>query len=93
MSCCGEQRARLRSDAAGARNLAAASATPNAGAAPIPPTRTGDVMLRYVGRGPLALRGPRTGRVYRVVAGDSVVHVHPDDADALRRTRLFTIAV
>lgn len=48
--------------------------------------------LRYLRDGQLALRGPRTGRVYHFDSQSDPTPVGATDLEALLLTRLFTIA-
>ncbi len=50
----------------------------------------GDIPLRYHGEGPLVLRGPRSGRVYRFDAAQDPTLVAVEDLAALLLTRLFS---
>jgi hypothetical protein len=86
--CCGQKRAQQKADAA----LARARARPVPTSAPAPAAQareTGQPELRYLGDGTIALRGPRTGRVYYFDAAGDPTAVHADDADALLRTGLL----
>jgi hypothetical protein len=47
------------------------------------------VLLRYLARAPIALRGARTGREYRFDATHAEQHVEAADAAALLSTRFF----
>jgi len=91
MACCGSRRAQAGTPGRGrdeGRNVNA-PATPEAPARPAQATSGPSVPLRYLRRDPLALRGPRTGRIYHVSGASAVVAAHPDDAPALLRTGLF----
>jgi hypothetical protein len=86
MSCSGQKRA-LVSTAPNSRapsqplnSSAVASSTQS--------HQAGDMKLRHLGHGALLMRGPRTGRVYYAGAG-ATIGVHPDDVEALLRTRVF----
>jgi hypothetical protein len=81
MSCCGSRRMQLSESVGQARR-----------AAPEPPPErlpaTG-AELRYTGAADLALRGPASGRVYRVGPARRQLLVETADAAALLRTGLF----
>ena len=90
MSCCGNKRAALT--AARSRRWERAPqdplpSTPDApgGARDGSPGAT----LLYLGPPGLALRGPRTGRVYHCDFAESPLEVDPADTDALLATGLF----
>ncbi len=89
MSCCQEKRARWWEQAAsgyGKQPPAQAQPVTTVAAAPVEKSRPA---LRFLGKGGLSLRGPHTGRVYQFADGGDSTPVHPDDLDALLRTRLF----
>jgi hypothetical protein len=87
MPCCGQGRAQL------ARSLTrAAEPAPRPAEPPAPrPGAAADarVLLRYLARAPIALRGARTGREYRFDATHAEQHVEAADAAALLSTRFF----
>jgi hypothetical protein len=90
MSCCGEKRAALKAGWASNRAQESLNASP-------PPTvsargadETNGVVLRYVGRGAIALRGPHAGPVYYFAEAGSATVVRENDVEALLRTQLFT---
>jgi hypothetical protein len=56
---------------------------------PPKPPQPGDTALRYRSEGLFALRGPRTGRVYRFDAQGEPTPVAAEDLEALLLTRLF----
>ncbi len=82
MSCCSQRRHAspaappLRAAAAGAAAAPAASAAATQ-------------RLRYLRDASLALRGPFSGRVYRVDARSAVIDADARDAEPLLRTALF----
>jgi len=79
MSCCSRQR---RSAARSPfRPLVVAPAKPVAAAK--------DSELRYLGRHPLALKGPATRKLYRIGPGQRIVAVDPADVAAMLRSGLF----
>ena len=90
MACCGSRRAQLKVHTNEASDGQRVTMWTAAAALPQSPTRANNtpLMLRYLRRQALALRGPRTGAVYQVADASPVV-VHPDDAPALLRTGLF----
>ncbi len=90
MSCCGQKRAALKSAAAAMRARMHAAARPAVHA----PKTTAAVepRLRYLGTAAIALRGPRSGRVYRCAAGEDAIAIDRLDLDALLATRLFACA-
>ncbi len=81
MSCCSDRRAAI----APAPRLRAAAEPPP----PVEPPPAAAVALRYRGDTPLALRGPFSGRVYRVGPKAHDVDADARDAEALLRTLLF----
>ncbi len=88
MTCCGQKRASVRTRGAapaGSRTVAS-RVTPRAGRF----GRADGVTLRYVGSGPMTMRGPRTGRVYSCSVAGAAMLVDRLDVEALLRTRLFT---
>lgn len=99
MGCCGQKRALLR-------NTSASTAPPARPAAPVPagPTRlppanasawvtpAGTVVLRYLERAPIVVRGSVTGRRYHFSAGSPLLLVDRRDAEALLRTRFFQLS-
>jgi hypothetical protein len=86
MSCCGQKRALVST----ATNSQAPSRSLNSSAvaSSAQSHQAGDMKLRHLGHGALLTRGPRTGRLYYVGAG-ATIGVHPDDVEALLRTRVF----
>src|SRR5688500_7956910 len=93
MGCCGSRRAALTAhtnNGSGDLPMAAPRTTSPAIHSPTRANRA-VLTLRYLQRGTLALRGPRTGSVYHVSDAGPVA-VHPDDAPALLRTGLFARA-
>ncbi len=85
MTCC-----------SGRRAAAAAAATPLlAPAVPVPVRRlpAAGGLLAYTGDATLALRGPASGRIYRVAPGGRPFEADPRDVDALLRCGLFRRAV
>jgi hypothetical protein len=103
MACCGQRRtALINPSSVGARpsvpsSVAPAGATRSAVttalvAAPInpPPLPMGSsVMLRYLERSRILVRGPVTGRQYEFSATNAIRPVAYADAEALVRTRFF----
>ena len=81
MSCCSDRRAAF----APAPRLRAAADPPP----PVEPAPVAAVALRYLGDTSLALRGPFSGRVYRVGPEAQDIDADARDAEALLRTRLF----
>jgi hypothetical protein len=81
MGCCGQQRAALSTARRLPRDAAARPPRPRVGAGP--------VALRFVGNGPVRVRGTASGRVYRFANAGEVQHVDARDAAALLRTRVF----
>ena len=89
MSCCGQKREALQTGSANARAQINFRATPSrATKAPLS-IEMGSALLRYLGAGTISLRGAYTGRVYYFAEKGNPTVVHPDDVDALLRTRLF----
>lgn len=90
MSCCGEKRAALTAQLNARRSR---SPAPDSGVNALPvPSKTPDVLLRYLGERDLALRGPQSDRVYVFIAGGEAVPVDPGDADAFLSSHLFVFA-
>ena len=83
MSCCGQQRDRLRASHSPA--LARGSGL----APPTPPPPSGGVALRYRERARVLVRGPVTGLTYEFSASQPTRNVDARDAEALLRTRWF----
>jgi hypothetical protein len=84
MPCCGSRRIELA-----ARFHAAPRALAES---PDPIRQEAVVALRYSGSAKLALRGPATGRVYRIGPRMRQLSADARDADALIRTGLFVPA-
>jgi len=82
VSCCGSARMQI---------TARYGATPTS-PAPQPPLPEGAVPLRYAGGADMALRGPASGRIYRVGRGNRALRADPRDAQALIATGLFVAA-
>jgi|GEM_PF-3922308 len=59
-----------------------------AAALPTQPERE-PTRLRYLGKTPLSLRGPFSGKVYELPASQTEILVDPNDQAALLRTGLF----
>lgn len=53
------------------------------------PQETNDIILRYLGHGPLSIRGPRTGLVYYFEDANHTTTVHERDCEVFLRTGLF----
>ena len=80
MSCCGSAR----------RQWAARHGSGRAAASPPePPAPQNAVALRYGGGADMALRGPASGRIYRVGTDRRTLEADPRDAEALLATGLF----
>jgi hypothetical protein len=62
---------------------------PERGAATPAGRRGRHCLVRYTGPLPGALRGPRTGSLYRFTASARTALIDTDDLDALRHTRLL----
>ena len=82
MSCCGNKRTALTAQYRRSWNRDPA-------AAPSPPRAENLVVLRYAGAGPLAVRGPSSGRVYELPETGTSIGVDPADVAALTATLLF----
>ena len=67
-------------------------ARPRASQRPVRIDRGTGVILKFVGQGTLALRGPRSGRTYQVAATGDLVLAHPDDVEDMLRRCDFTQA-
>lgn len=80
MSCCSDRRA----TAAPLPALRAAALKPAPRA-----TQQGGTLLHFTGSANLALRGPFSGKVYRIAPSHRMIAAHPDDVAALLRTGLF----
>jgi hypothetical protein len=78
MGCCGRARDAVRQEYA--------SVTPEA--APARPLQPG-AAIRYLGRSPILIRGPLTGRAWTFRPGEPDQLVDPHDAEVLVRTGLF----
>lgn len=91
MSCCGKKRAAVaHSSAIPAAGIARPAPNPGAaGLAGKGGREAEEPVLRYVGDHPISLNGPRSGRVYYFAAPGYQLLVHPDDVEALIRTRQF----
>jgi hypothetical protein len=76
MGCCGRARDAVRQEYA--------SVTPEA-ARPLQP----GAAIRYLGRSPILIRGPLTGRAWTFRPGEPDQLVDPHDAEVLVRTGLF----
>jgi len=62
---------------------------PVAIAPPPPAAEPASQSLRYLGKHPLALKGPASRKLYRMGPGQRVVAVDPVDVAALLRSGLF----
>ena len=88
MSCCGQKRAQL--NVRPVVNTVSAPVSAGAGRrVPRASRKTAGVLLKYVGHGALVLRGPRSGRTYQMFETGDLAFVHPDDVEAMIRTRAF----
>lgn len=87
MSCCGHRRATFNSASAPARARMQTAARPAVPTSPAP--AAAEPRLRYLGTTAIALRGPRSGRIYRFAAAGDAMAVDGRDLDALLATRLF----
>jgi hypothetical protein len=81
MGCCGQGRAAIR-------------ATSSLDSAPASATDRGvvRVLVRYLARAPVAVRGVHTGRMYTFDGDQAQLHVQADDAVALLKSRFFVRA-
>jgi hypothetical protein len=50
------------------------------------------VLVRYLARAPVAVRGVHTGRIYSFDGEQAELHVQADDAVALLKSRFFVRA-
>lgn len=91
MPCCGEKRAALTiARTTDPPTAPTESRHPPARDTTAEPGRQPGIRLRYLGVGPMALTGPRTGRAYWWPTATAAT-VALADVDALLRTRLFAI--
>jgi hypothetical protein len=89
MPCCGKKRAALTVRSIPSPAPLQSAAQPAASGEASRPTGPAAAALRYLGQRSIALRGPRSGRVYTFdPTGDATV-VEARDLDALLRTGLF----
>jgi hypothetical protein len=91
MSCCGQKRAKLAADSSRARAQQPPPAAPVPIAEAPGPVKSDNVALRYLGKGPISLRGPHTRRAYYFNEKGEATVVDTKDVEALLRTRLFGI--
>jgi hypothetical protein len=82
MTCCGQNRATLKSSYEAPRPLRG----PSTHASTSPPAAT---RVRYLNGGHVLVRGPKTGWQYEFSAGDPVQAVEPRDAESLLATGMF----
>ena len=80
MGCCGKAREAIRQEYASVTPEPAAARPPQPG-----------IAIRYLGRSPLLIRGPRTGRAWTFRPGEPDQLVDPLDAEVLVRTGLFRL--
>ena len=82
MGCCGQGRAAIRST--------------SSFDAPVKPPAADRgvvrVLVRYLARAPVAVRGVHTGRMYSFDGEQAELHVQADDAAALLKSRFFVRA-
>ncbi len=87
MSCCGENREKVKPAIQPAR--VAAFKAQGASSAPLPSTPI--VKLRYTGTSPIRVRGPETGYTYEFSADQPESPVDRRDAEGLIRIGLFQV--
>ena len=81
MGCCGQGRAAIR-----------ATSSFDAPQRPVPDRSVVRVLVRYLARAPVAVRGVHTGRMYSFDGEQAELHVQADDAVALLKSRFFVRA-
>jgi len=86
MGCCGNKRAAA---SAAARGQGGSGSLSRAAPTAMTAGRPADVVVRYIGGGPVRVRGTASGRVYHSSPAAPLLQIDGRDAAALVRTGLF----